>query len=251
MPGDESYTPPWAQDVPTTPPEDMAELLRHPPKLPSSCPQDSSLWLSGQKLNDQCAEQFGRSLLNGDWRHLTYLAMGHNDITAGGMSAIAGALAEGTAPKLQHLNLSENQIGDMGAIALAQCLHSMPELASIESVNCGYGEAGAVALMKAAKNGALQNLTSWYAKDNPIGDGGLEALCAAFKCGKLSKLNHLNLHGTNVGDEGLLVLANHIEEGCLDHVRVIYMGRIAATRDGFEVVTDVLKEYEKKTQVFF
>lgn len=238
-------------EAPTAPPDDMEELLRNPPKSPYSCPTDTSLWLGGLKLNDNCAKIFARSLMSERWVHLTYLNISRNDITCDGMAAIAAALAQGKAPKLEQINLSELPLGDAGIVAFAASLGAVPLLRSIETCQCGYGETGTVAMMTAAKQGFLKNLSQWYVKGNPIGDGGMEAICEGLASGQLPKLDLVNLCETKVGDEGLLCLANHIEEGHLDTVRIISLSQIMASRDGFEVVNDVIKEYDKKIRVDF
>ena len=138
---------------PKQPPQDMLALLRDPPKAAPSCPGGTSLWLLGHGLNDECADVFARSLLDGDWSHLTYLNLGTNEIRVDGMAAIAGAFGEGRAPLLANLNVSENRIGDAGAAALAASLRAMPALTSIESGKCGFGDDGMSALMQAAKAG--------------------------------------------------------------------------------------------------
>ena len=61
----------------------------------------------------------------------------------------------------------------------------------------------------------------------------------------------MNLNGCSVGDEGLLCLANAIEDGSFDHVRALSMNMIPATRNGREIVDDVLKEYRKNLHVYF
>ena len=57
----------WKREVPTAPPVDMEEFLRSPPEPPRSCPDGSSLWLLGYKLDDWCADEFARSLMAG-WK---------------------------------------------------------------------------------------------------------------------------------------------------------------------------------------
>ena len=94
-------------------------------------------------------------------------------------------------------------------------------------------------------------MRQWYLQGNGFSDAGMEAICEACAAGGLPQLERLNLCSTRIGDEGCLVLANAIEAGQLDQVRHIQMQQIAAGRDGFEVVDDVIKEYEEKLRVVF
>ena len=239
--------PAWArEETPSGPPDDMAALLRSPPEPPMSCPKGSSLWLLGRKLDDACAGELAGSLTAGNWGHLTYLTIAINDISGRGVTGIAHALGKGAAPLLATLNVSQNPLGDEGAAALAGCLHAMPELSWLEMSECRLGDVGARALASAAKAGATPMLKLLSLRANAVGDEGIEAICEACASGGLPRLERLNLSETQIGDEGCLVLANAIEDGHMDHLRQIQLGRIRASRDGFEVVTDVLKEYEKR-----
>ena len=56
----------------------------------------------------------------------------------------------------------------------------------------------------------------------------------------------MHLSDNQIGDDGCLALAEAIEGGHVDHVRLIQMSNNVQTRDGFEVVHDALEEYEKK-----
>ena len=238
---------PWMKDLPTHPPLDMAEFLRSPPPPPSSCDPNTSLWLLGQKLDDHCAEVLAKTLTNGEWRHLTHFSLAHNaDITTDGCVTVFNALAKGATPLLQQLNLSGLDIGDAGAAALANAIPTMSALHQIEIVDCNIGEKGGIALMDALKATPLKDLYSIYLNRNAIGDSGLTALCEACEGGNMPALGLLMLSGCSIGDEGCLALANAIEDGHLDQVRTIYLQQTLATKDGFEVIDNVIKEYEKK-----
>ena len=238
---------PVEEEQPPLPPVgavDMAHLLSDPPKPPMSCPEGTSLWLFGRNLDDANCEVLAKALRRGDYRHITYLTLGHNAITGRGVSAIAGAIAQDALPSLTSLGLMENAIGPDGMVALSAVLHKMPDIQSLELYECGIGADGMQALVDAAKGGALQSLSGAYLRGNAIGDAGMIALCDAFAAGALPKCQMLQLSQNEVGDEGCLKLADTIEAGQLGVMRQIQMGQNKQSRDGFEVVTDVIKEYE-------
>ena len=254
MPGWErpEDVPRWAKHKPPTePPRDMAAFLRSPPEPPRSCPEGKSLWLRSQCLDDSSAEVFARTMMNGDWKHLEYITLAANHFTANGMIAIALALAQGKCPLLENLDISETNIGEAGAMALACALKAMPKLRSLIITQAGIGEAGGTALFAAIRDGSSPALQQIYLKGNPVGDASMEMMCKASASGNLSQLQSMNLDQTHIGDEGCLVLANSIEAGEWDHMRTINMMGIKASRDGFEVVTDVIKEYEKSLKCFY
>ena len=249
--------PEWARPEnapPTQAPDDMEAFLKDPPKPPRSCPEGTSLWLLGKKLDDKSMQVFARTMMRGDWAHLTYCNMGLNtDITGIGFSAFCGALANGTMPLVENLNFSGcKSIGDEGAIALAAALPAVPNLQTIEASEAGIGDKGVKALFESVGNGNLPNLKQWFLKGNPMADEGMMAICECAEKKMLPKLHYMNLCETKVADEGCLALSIAIEEGHFNHVRQFYMHQCAASRDGLEVLTGVLKEYDHKyLQVLF
>ena len=75
--------------------------------------------------------------------------------------------------------------------------------------------------------------------------------CGALQAGRLRCLQQLNLKHTRLGDEACLSLCEAIEAGHCDHIRAMHLGGGKYTRDGMEVVNDVIKEYEKELRVYF
>ena len=229
----------------------MDALLANPPKPPRSCPDGNSLWLLGQNLNDQCAEVLAHALQRGDYRHLKYLTLGNNAISTRGMCAIAGSIGQGALPCLTSLSVASNPILDEGLVALCAVIDKMPSITCLELMECGFGDTGGQALAAAAKAGRLRSLSSAYMRDNQIGDVGMASLCEAFAAGGLPRAETLHFNNNKIGDEGCLALADAIEAGHLDGVRLIQMCGNKQSRDGFEVVMDVIKEYEKTLKVYF
>lgn len=244
--------PHWAKEVPVTaPPPDMEAFLKNPPKPPQSCPQGSTLWLMSRKLDDRCAEVFARTLMRGDWKHLTYLNMEGNDFTPKGVAMILKAIGCGTMPLINNLTLNRNNVGDEGLTALGKALSAMPVLSNLSCVEVQGGDIGFCSVCDAFAEGSNKKLQSMYWNGNEISNAGMEALCDAFRSGNLPKFFLFYMNGNKVEDEGLLAFANAIEEGHFDHVRTWYMMQTPSSRDGFEVVNEVVKEYDKKISIFF
>ena len=235
----------------------MEALLRNPPDVPRSCDAETTLWLRGCKLNDECAEVLAHALRRGDYKHLTKLVLAANAISARGVCAIAGAISQGALPELTSLSLESCPILDEGMVALCSVLGQMPKMAQMELVQCEIGDLGATALATASRGGHTRCLSSLYMRGNKIADDGMKALMAAFgepltnpaaaEGAGFPRMEMMHLNDNAIGDEGCLALSEAIEAGHIDHVRLWQMGgNREMTRDGFEVVTDVLKEYEKQ-----
>lgn len=227
-------------------------LLRNPPEAPRSL-GEGTLWLREHKLDDRCASALALALRRGDHTHLRCVSLAANEISARGMAAIAGAIAQDTLPLLELLSLDSNFIGDDGMKALCRAFNHVPKLKAIECQRCGVGAEGWKAFTAAATGGALQSLESLYASENSLGDEGIKGFCDTLGAGGLPRLSNAHFRQCEIGDEGCLALADAIEAGHLDHVRQVQMALNTQTRDGFEVVTDVIKEYDKqrKLQVIF
>lgn len=249
--------PEWAKyKPPTAPPEDIEAFLKEPPEPPRSCPTGTTLYLCKQKLNDTCAEFFARTIMNGDWKHITYLNIGENDITHRGFGEICGALSNDTMPLLDNFTFEENPLTDEGAKAFAMALPHLPKLKVFNCIQCGIGDVGIEAMFAAIKaagpaGGVGSNFYGFYLNRNPFSDAGMIAICEAMVAKSMPIMEHFDLNGCPVGDEGCLRLADCIEDGAFDFVRYISMGQIAATKDGFEVINNVCDEYGKRTQVRF
>jgi len=228
----------------------MEELLRNPPEIPMSRPNGTSLWLKGRHLNDACAEVLAHLLQRGDYKHLTCLELGKNHITAQGMCAIAGAIAQGALPALDRISLDENPIFDEGMVALCAVMQHMPMLNTLELTNCRFGDVGFLAFAAAGKAGHAKNVMAMYLRGNQIADAGFTAFCDVFANPKsFPKMEVLHFHDNQIGDEGFLAFSEAVESGHVDHVRLWHMNGNKLTKDSHEVVTEALKEYEKDRMI--
>jgi Ran GTPase-activating protein (RanGAP) involved in mRNA processing and transport len=250
---DEERMPYFRRQMPKGPPPDMDAFLAKPPKPPESCPEGKSLWLLGNYLEDHHAKVLAKWLNRGEYQYLEYINMGYNKITSDGFLPMAMAISNGALPKLTYISLCENPIGDAGAKALASALPKMPNLDSIEMSICGIGDEGAVAWFNAMAKGGAPKLEALYFKGNVWADDGMEAFCLAKASGKCKKLRSAFIGENRIGDEGALCLANAIEAGHFDDVNQINLAPSPyVTRDGREVIADVIKEFDKKPlQVIF
>ena len=253
MPG----APKWAKYVPpTSPPEDMEAFLRTPPEPPSKGELYTTLFLANQKLDDRCAEVLSRSMMRGDWKHINKITIGGNDITAKGFALICGAWCNDTMPLLKNISIDANPIGCEGAKEFAKALPHFPKLDVFNCCECQIGDTGIVAMFRAIQEhgptgGVGSKLYGFYLNKNQFGDAGMYAICAAMEANAMPIIEHLDMNGCPIGDEGLLKLADCIEDKVFDHVRYMEMHWLACTKDGWEVVNDVVEEYKKKVNVRF
>ncbi|CAK0835979.1 unnamed protein product, partial [Prorocentrum cordatum] len=135
---------------------------------------------------------------------LLYKDLGWGDEEVRQVVAVLAAVA---LPRLQMLNLSENNVGDEGAAALAAALRAPGALPSLQELHLGrnrVGDEGAAALAAALRApGALPSLQTLNLRFNRVGDEGAAALAAALRApGALPSLQTLNLMSNRVGDEG-------------------------------------------------
>ena len=249
--------PEWAKHKPpTSPPEDMEELLRHPPEPHSKAELYTTLFLCNLKLDDRCAEVLSRSMMRGDWKHINKITIGGNDITARGMALICGAWCNDTMPLLKNINLEENPIGCEGGKEFAKALPHLPKLETINCCECQIGDSGMVAMFHAIrdhgpKGGVGSQFYGFYLNKNQFGDAGMYAICEAMEAKAMPIIEHMDMNGSPVGDEGLLKLADCIEDGIFDHVRYMDMHWLACTKDGWEVVNDICEELKTRLHVRF
>jgi len=134
--------------------------------------------------------------------NVTTLHLAKNNLTSGGASNLASALAQNNT--LTFLDLSDNKIDDSGIVALADALSSKAHLASLNISGNSYGKVGADALLKAFGSGdhALNEL---QLARNQLGDEGAAVIS------QLIKSNHtvtsVNLSGNKISDNGSVALA--------------------------------------------
>ena len=240
---------------------DMKELLEHPPEAPASCPQNGgTLYLRNQGIDDGCCDLLAQRIFLLDFDRVQMLMLACNSIGPRGMAMLGGAMGggydpvrPGGLPYLESLSLETNPLGDAGIQTLANSLSALPRLRSLEIQRTGCGDEGMRAIARAAMDaGALGELDTLYCHENAVGCDGVTALCEALKEGKLQSLGCLHLPTNKVDDEGCLALTEAIEAGHLDHMRAIYLGAgNPVTRDGMEVLYDIVREHEKRLKIYF
>jgi uncharacterized protein (TIGR02996 family) len=141
----------------------------------------------------------GLSLLAGSphLTSLTVLRIESNDLSAGGLRALADSRLAG---RLTELNLYANsEAGDEGAAALAAWPVGAP-LTRLDASHLGMQSAGVAALAKAPGLAGLTFLNLWR---NPLGPAGARQLAGA----ALANLVELDLGDTGLCDDGAEALA--------------------------------------------
>ena len=110
-------------------------------------------------------------------------------------------------PKLQHLNLAENNIGPDGALAVAQSFKNTPTLQHLCMKRNNIGSGGVSALAKSFQHiPILQHLDLSY---NDIGPSGASVLANSFQ--HTPALQHLDLSYNDIGPIGALALAKSFQ----------------------------------------
>jgi Leucine-rich repeat (LRR) protein len=140
------------------------------------------LLLWGQQMGSREAKAIADTLTG-----LTCLDLSFNEIGDVGARAIAAM------KQLTSLNLSANQIGQAGARAIA----AMKQLTSLNLSFNQIGQAGATAIAA-----DLRQLTSLNLSSNPIGDAGATAIAAGLK-----QLTSLNLLASSIRNAGATAIA--------------------------------------------
>jgi len=105
----------------------------------------------------------------------------------------------------------------------------------------------------------VRSLDSIYMRGCKMADVGMKAFMEALGEPKTNpnavegagfpSLQCLHFNDNKIGDEGCLALADGIENGHMAKARLFQMGGNVQTRDGFEVVTEVLEEYELRRKI--
>ena len=110
-----------------------------------------------------------------------------------GWKALARALADGAAPKLEWLDLDQNDFSgaDEGLRLLGQA--KLPALGNLELSNGSFNLA---ALAEGMQEGAWPSLEQlWISHNKQASDEGAEALARALERGAMPKLNYI--YGTD------------------------------------------------------
>ena len=86
--------------------------------------------LNTRKLRAEHVEVLVAALVSGAMEKLEILDLSSNQIGDVGMQALAGAVSSGALPQLKQLSLAGNQIGDIGVSALADAVGkgALPQL---------------------------------------------------------------------------------------------------------------------------
>ena len=139
-------------------------------------------------------------------RMLTYLDLSFNEIREVGAASLGEALQ--TNCSLSHLYLSGNAIGDSGTASLGEGLKSNCTLTRLYLTENEIGDPGAEALGEAMQSN--RNLTHLNLYTNAIGDIGAAALASALKSSGI-QLTHLDLAVNEISCVGAEALAKALE----------------------------------------
>jgi len=112
-----------------------------------------------------------------------------------GAEALATAFCRGAMPKLDHLDLNYNPIGNQGLDALAMPLRMLPALKTMMLVQCDIGDDGVASLVVNLGNNDFKELATLWLDCNNISYAGLNSVHAAVDHGMMPALKDTS--GTN------------------------------------------------------
>lgn len=130
---------------------------------------------------------------------LETLDLGRNEIGPDGMASLTRSLKRcGPECRLKKLNISNNNLGDLGVIALGDAMSSYRNIVHLDVSFNNISQSGAVSLMAALRG--YKALRSLFLDNNLIGDRGAKALAQSLSSMNISSLN---IGFNNISAEGL------------------------------------------------
>ena len=158
------------------------------------------LYIWGNNQGDDGVESLAAGLRLGGLPSLETLVLVMLDMGPRGAAALAAALTRWTVPSLRIVNFRYNRIGDAGLKALAASFHLLPKLDQLELGDNEFGDAGLAALAPPTA-GVLPLLKALHIFNNKISDRGCRALAAALRSGALPQMRSLGLIGNPASPE--------------------------------------------------
>ena len=199
--------------------------------------------MSGCNLLDDHVRVFLREVSSNKLKPIQTLELSRNNIGDVGAAALAQGLK--SCINLQELRLVNNKIGDDGAAALAQGLKSCNSLQILQLTINSIGADGATALAEGLKS--FKNLHELGLSDNSIGDDGAAALAEGLK--SCNSLDTLELTDNSIGDDGAAALAEGLKS--CNNLRVLALSFNSIGDDGAAALAKGLKSCENLVVVDF
>ena len=162
---------------------------------------------------------------------------------AAGARALAGLLERNSRVPVKTIDLSENNIGDLGAVALADATKIQKTVQMITLSENYIGAEGAVALSDAIK--INRTLTKIQLSQNNIGDAGVVALADAIKIN--TTVQEIHLSKNYIHDEGAVALADAIKINMT--VQEIHLSRNYIHYAGVVALADAIKINRTLTKI--
>jgi Leucine-rich repeat (LRR) protein len=157
-------------------------------------------------------------------KELTYSGLGWGDeALATLLQALVFAEAQGALGNLEQLDLSRNQIGDLGITDFSRQfpIRSLCALTYLDLSSNQIGDVGMIEFSRSIPIGSMGALQELYLHYNQIGDLGMIEFSRSIAIGSLVNLKTLNLWDNTIGDEGMKAFALAIASGSLPSLELL------------------------------
>lgn len=186
----------------------------------------------------------GQALRKGMLPKLDDLRLGHNH--RADISFVLSAIAEGGAPNLISLNLSETNVNAARAESLVQALSSgkVPKLKRLELCGTAFDKGQSVVNILLSLHGCpdLRVLDVSSVAVEETGWSTPRALIDAFVQGKLPSLEGLSAGFQVWGDEGVSALADAFLAGAGQRLKIVNMCRIHVSDAGLRRLAEAFRQ---------
>jgi len=163
---------------------------------------------------DESVALLAAGLHHGGLPSLTALVLDNVQIGEQGAATLATGLTKRALPALEVISLDCNQVVDAGIAALAPALRQLPKLRHLFLSDNQIGDRGLALLLSEPMQGVLSSLRGLYLRDNQITDSGCAALASSLRSGALPALSRLDVGESSASQEaqaGLMAARSNLK----------------------------------------
>ncbi|KAG7379165.1 hypothetical protein PHYPSEUDO_008916 [Phytophthora pseudosyringae] len=218
----------------------LARVFNSNPQLSSGWPELTTLNISSMQLGDEGFRALATALLQGQATRIQHLDVSDNGIRSS-IDSFARALAAGKLPCLRSLALADNELGALEFEVLSSTLatNCCPRLQDLDlSANFARGE-GLARFCSFLLSPPARNLWSLDLNNNEIPHRGLLRLNETLARGNCKQLHELNL-SRNSELKAVVLFLDLIRGGGLPSLTVLQIGYAQSRSEGYDLVRDTL-----------